>query len=273
MDGVGGMSITGSMTKGLSKRLSAIADLVPPGARIADIGSDHALLPAYLVSSGKSPSAVAGEVRDGPLKASAARIEAEGLADRVAVRKGDGLAVVEPGEVDCVIIAGMGGALIASILEAGAAAGKLDGVRTLVLQPNVGEDVVRRWLLDDGWYLAAERLIEEDGRWYEIMTAVRVPDANRLNERLFDPAFLPLDWPDERKRRWLLRFGPWLLRQPDETFAAKWRSEREKLAAIRRQLERAASPEAAERKAQIERDMESIGEVLSCLPMVRRSCS
>jgi tRNA (adenine22-N1)-methyltransferase len=249
----------------LSRRLQAIAELVPPGARVADIGSDHALLPAWLAASGKSPFAVAGEVRDGPLKASAARIEADGLADRVAVRKGDGLAVVAPGEVDCVVIAGMGGALIASILEAGNAAGKLAGVRTLVLQPNVGEDLVRRWLLDRGWYLASERIVEEDGRWYEILEARRVKDADRLNAALYDPSFLGLDGPDERLRALLLRMGPWLLRRPDERLTGKWRSELDKLASIRRQIGRSDAPEAAARGREVEEEIERIGEVLACL--------
>ncbi|REJ20982.1 MAG: tRNA (adenine-N(1))-methyltransferase [Paenibacillaceae bacterium] len=257
----------------LSKRLQAIADLVPPGARVADIGSDHALLPAWLVSAGKSPCAVAGEVRDGPLKASAARIEADGLADLVAVRKGDGLAVVAPGEVDCVVIAGMGGALIASILEAGAAAGKLEGVRTLVLQPNVGEDLVRRWLLDKGWYLAAERIVEEDGRWYEILAAQRVPDADGLNSALYNASFLKLDLPAERKKELLLRMGPWLLRQPDERLAGKWRSELEKLAFISRQIERSDSPDAARRRQEVLEEIKLIGEVMACLQADNSSSS
>jgi len=266
MDGVGRVkAAAGAAGRLLSRRLMAIADLVPPGARVADIGSDHALLPAWLVSSGKSPFAVAGEVRDGPLKASAARIEADGLADRVAVRKGDGLAVVAPGEVDCVVIAGMGGALIASILEAGHAAGRLDGVRTLVLQPNVGEDIVRRWLLEKGWHLASERIVEEDGRWYEILEARRLKDADGLNAALYDPSFLRLDRPAERLKALLLRMGPWLLRQPDEAFRGKWRSEMEKLAAIRRQIGRSDSPDAERRGREIEEEIGLIGEVIACL--------
>lgn len=250
----------------LSRRLSAIADLVPPGARVADIGSDHALLPAWLVSSGKSPLAVAGEVRDGPLKASAARIEADGLADRVAVRKGDGLAVIAPGEVDCVVIAGMGGVLIVSILDAGEADGKLEGVRTLVLQPNVGEDIVRRWLLEKGWYLANERIVEEDGRWYEVLEARRVPDARRLNAALYDPSFLGLGRPDDRLRELLFRMGPWLLRRPDERFTGKWRAELGKLERIRRQTERSDSPEAERKRRALAEEIALIGEVLACLP-------
>ena len=254
--------------RALSRRLAAVADLVPPGARVADIGSDHALLPAWLVSSGKSSFAVAGEVRDGPLKASAARIEADGLQDVVSVRKGDGLAVVAPGEVDCVVIAGMGGALIASILDAGEAAGKLHGVRTLVLQPNVGEDIVRRWLLDHGWHLASERIVEEDGRWYEILEARSLKDADRLNAALYDPSFLGLDRPAERLEALLIRMGPWLLRHPDDCLFGKWLSELDKLESVCRQIERSDSPEAAKKLRDLREEIELIGEVLACLQAV-----
>ncbi|OUM95960.1 MAG: SAM-dependent methyltransferase [Thermobacillus sp. ZCTH02-B1] len=259
------MKAAAAARRALSARLSAVAELVPPGARVADIGSDHALLPAWLVSTGKSPFAVAGEVRDGPLRQSMARIEADGLADVVAVRKGDGLAVIAPGEVDCVVIAGMGGALIASILDAGEAAGKLRGVRTLVLQPNVGEDLVRRWLLEHGWHLASERIVEEDGRWYEMLEARRLKDADRLNAALYDPSFLGLEHPPERLRALLLRMGPWLLRQPDERFFGKWRSELDKMETIRRQIERSDSPEAARKLRELGEEIALIGEVMACL--------
>lgn len=257
----------------LSTRLQAVADLVPFTARAADIGSDHALLPAYLVQSGKSPSAIAGEVNDGPLQAAKLRIEAEGLGSRISARKGDGLAVLMPGEADCVTISGMGGALIASILEEGRAAGKLDEIRTLVLQPNVGEDIVRRWLLGNGWYLHTERLLEEDGKRYEILAASRVPDAAALNAALYDPSFLQLAWEEGRKREWLLRIGPWLLRQPDALLALKWRDEQRKLAGVLAQVNRSHAPEAGEKAAALQEQIEAIEEVLQCMHMDRLSRS
>lgn len=88
----------------------AIADLVPPCAKLADIGTDHAYLPAYLIQSGKVLTAIAGEVNEGPYCSACAMIERLGLTEQVTVRFGDGLAVLSPGEVDTVIIAGMGGA-------------------------------------------------------------------------------------------------------------------------------------------------------------------
>lgn len=102
------------------------------------------------------------------------------------MRRGDGLEVLEPGEADCITIAGMGGSLIAAILDRGQKQGKLAGVKTLALQPNVGEDILRRWLLGNGWVLISEHILEEDGKTYEILTAVpEGSEAGRTNEQLY----------------------------------------------------------------------------------------
>lgn len=257
----------------LSKRLQTIADLVAPGARVADIGSDHALLPTYLVQTGRSPSAIAGELNAGPLAAAKKQVKEAGLEAKIDVRQGDGLDVLQAGEADAVTIAGMGGSLMATILSRGAAAGKLDGVRELVLQPNVGEELVRSWLLDEGWLLTAEEIVEEDGRWYEVLRAVRSSDADALNGKLYDTSFLPSGIGQERGRRLLLRMGPLLLRRGEPLLGAKWAHELEKMEYICRQLSLSETPEAKEKEAGLRRDMDEIKEVLACLPMDKRSCS
>lgn len=164
----------------LSARLQLISDLLPKGCRFADIGSDHALLPVSAVQSGRAAFAVAGEVNDGPLEAARRQVAEAGETQRISVRKGDGLAVIAPGEVDAITIAGMGGALIVSILSGGKP--KLAGVKRLVLQPNVGEEP-RRWLAENDWYLAEEAILEEDGKIYEVMMAESAADAAARNAR------------------------------------------------------------------------------------------
>lgn len=111
------------------------------------------------------------------------QVKEAGLEAQIDVRRGDGLSVILPGEATCVSIAGMGGSLIASILQAGA--DRLHGVHTLVLQPNVGEEAVRKWLLEQRWLLVKEEILEEDGKIYEILTAERSDDAEQANKELY----------------------------------------------------------------------------------------
>ena len=155
----------------LGRRMAAIAAMVPAGSKVADIGTDHAYLPIYLVTEGTAPSAVAGDVHKGPYQSALSAVESLGLSDKIAVRFGDGLNVISPGEVDTVIIAGMGGPNIIDIL-----AGRTEITRLLsrlVLQPMLAAGAVRRWLADNGWRIVAEALVEEDSRLYEIIAAER----------------------------------------------------------------------------------------------------
>jgi tRNA (adenine22-N1)-methyltransferase len=155
----------------LSERLQRIAANVPPNVKVADIGSDHAYLPIYLVQKGVATSAVAGEVNEGPFKGADRHVREQGLSDSISVRKGDGLAVISPGEVDVITIAGMGGYNIREILEAGK--DKLPGVSRLVLSPQGDSDRVRKWLQLHGWKIIEEDILTEDERIYEIIVAER----------------------------------------------------------------------------------------------------
>lgn len=255
----------------LSNRLQAVADYVTPGSRLADIGSDHALLPASLLLGGRCPRAIAGELNLGPMQAAQRQAAAAGLTDRLDVRQGDGLEVLEPGEADTVTISGMGGALIRSILEKGKADGKLDSVRELVLQPNIGEDAVRSWLLEEQWYLDGETILEEDGKTYEILHAVRTDDADRLNGELYDAAILPDGMDGPVAQAILLRMGPHLLRQADDALIRKWRGELAKQRRIADQMGDSELPQAAAKRLQLLKEISMIEEVLNCLPTVKRS--
>ncbi|MHA7962743.1 tRNA (adenine(22)-N(1))-methyltransferase [Paenibacillus sp. CAU 1782] len=250
----------------LSKRLRLVADYIPQGAVLADIGSDHALLPVYMLQSGKISKAIAGEVNPGPFQAAQKAALSAGLADRLSVRRGDGLAVLEPGEADVVSIAGMGGALMSSILEAGRAAGKLEGVSELVLQPNIGEDAVRVWLLSHNWYLEDENILEEDGKTYEVLHAVRDEEASLKNEALYDGAFLPVPLHPELKKMILIRMGPHLLRQPTTVLTEKWQSEIIKLERIWGQMAESSGQEALVKREQFRKEIDLLKEVLDCLP-------
>ena len=151
----------------LSPRLDAIAALVPNGARIADVGTDHALLPVKLLLSGRCSSAVATELRPGPLSRAKSNAEKYGV-EKIRFILCDGLEEIRPGEVDTVIIAGMGGENIAGILER--APWTNDGV-TLLLQPMSRPEELRRFLCSAGFEITSERLVMDSGRIYSVICA------------------------------------------------------------------------------------------------------
>lgn len=194
-------------TETLSLRLQTVVKHIPEGFRIADIGSDHAYLPCHVVHKGIVPYAVAGEVVEGPFQSALKQVKAEGLEAKISVVMGDGLDVIKPGDVDCITICGMGGTLIASILERGK--DKLVSIKRLILQPNVGAKAIRLWLIENGWKLVAEEIMEEDGKIYEVLVAER---GN------------PMEVYDSDVDSGLL-MGPYLIKAQNEAFRQKWLGE------------------------------------------------
>lgn len=153
----------------LSKRLAAIRDFIPPGAVVADIGTDHAALPLELVNIGRCPRAIATDINEKPYHIARAAVEQRNLKGSVEVRRGDGLRVLTPGEADVLVLAGMGGGTIIKILED--SQGVLAGVKRLVLQPMTDTGEVRLWLAGSGWRIVEERLVSEEGKLYAVMAA------------------------------------------------------------------------------------------------------
>lgn len=151
----------------LSKRLAAIEKRVAPGG-VADIGTDHGYLPAYLAVSGYTGRIVAADINSGPLGSARQMAGSCGVTDKIEFVLCDGLSAVSPEGIACVIIAGMGGETIAGIL-AEAAWTKNSGI-LLVLQPMTKSSVLRRWLFNNGYRVVSEELCL-DGAFYEILTA------------------------------------------------------------------------------------------------------
>jgi tRNA (adenine22-N1)-methyltransferase len=231
----------------LSKRLETVVSYIPRGSKIADIGSDHAYLPCFAVRKGIADSAIAGEVVKGPYISAVKQVEDACLQDKIEVRLGNGLEVIAPGEVDCITIAGMGGTLIASILEDGK--GKLSGVKRLVLQPNVSAKSIRFWLLQNDWELTSEEIIEEDGKVYEILTADRGEPQRPYSK--------------EQQAKELL-LGPFLMKARNEAFRKKWTQESAQWKNILANMEKAAqTDELNERKNELKNKIQMVEEVLS----------
>ncbi|MBQ8684195.1 MAG: SAM-dependent methyltransferase [Clostridia bacterium] len=153
----------------LDKRLSAVAALIRPGSRLADIGTDHAYLPVYLVEQEICPCAIASDIGAGPLEAARRTVEAAGLSGEISCRLGNGLATVSADEVEDIAIAGMGGETIAAILEA--APWVKDARLRLVLQPMTHAEDLRRWLLRSGFSVLEEHLIRDKRHQYPVMAA------------------------------------------------------------------------------------------------------
>lgn len=154
----------------LSPRLQMIADFVEKGSIVADIGTDHAYIPVYLVKNGIASKAIAADVNKGPLDSAKEYISKNKLNNMIETRLGDGLEVIQPGEVDTVIIAGMGGLLIRDILDNNKAI--TNSIKKLVLQPMVASQDLRRYLYSNGFKIEDEKLAREKDRFYEIFTVV-----------------------------------------------------------------------------------------------------
>lgn len=152
----------------LSPRLALIAGWVPPGAKLADVGTDHAYLPVWLTLHGRVASAIASDLRKGPLERARATGRTYG-AEGIDFRLGDGLAFIRPDEADTIVIAGMGGENIAAILAA--APWTADGRHTLLLQPQTRAEELRRFLMDHGYAITREALVCDRGTIYPVMEA------------------------------------------------------------------------------------------------------
>lgn len=154
----------------LKSRLNMAAQMVRKGSRLADIGTDHAYLPASLILDGTVPCAIAADLRKGPLENAEATVNHYGIAEKVQLRLSDGLKCVSRDEVDDIVIAGMGGILISEILEA--APWVKDKNIQLILQPQTHDEILRKWLWENGFEITDEASCFDDGKTY-ICMAVR----------------------------------------------------------------------------------------------------
>ena len=153
----------------LTPRLKKIAELIPQGSIIADIGTDHAYLPAYCVLNGICPKAFAMDVNKGPLKSAEHTVKSNGISHKIELRLSDGIEKLKPGEADIIVIAGMGGLLIESILKAHPEVLKEDTI--LILQPMLAQKELREYLYSSKNAVTDEYLAVEGEKVYNIIVA------------------------------------------------------------------------------------------------------
>lgn len=178
---------------GLAKRLAAIAAYVPEGSVAADIGTDHAYLPVFLVEEGICARVIATDIKQGPFASALRRIEEAKLTGKIDLRLGNGLDVLQPGETDVLVLSGMGGNTIREILATAPHITRT--VSRLVLQPMADPGDLRTWLAANGWKISDETLVEDGGKIYIVIMAVPGREETR------DP--------------FLLELGPRLLEKKD----------------------------------------------------------
>lgn len=161
--------------------------MVRRGSRVADIGTDHAYLPVYLVQAGVCPGGIAADIRSGPLDAARRTVTEAGLTDVIALRLGDGLVPVAADEADDIVIAGMGGETIVEILSA--ADWVKDTRLRLILQPMTRAEELRRWLLTSGFSITEERLVRDGHRLYPVLAAAYIAAPPETDEYVFYAGF------------------------------------------------------------------------------------
>lgn len=226
----------------LSKRLEAVASFVPTGAVVADIGSDHAYLPCYLVHQEIVSKAIAGEVVKGPYESAVKQVKSEGLDKQITVRLANGLkAIDKQDKVDTITIAGMGGPLIVSILESDPEV--LKHVTRLILQPNIHAKAIRQWALKNGWAILDEVILEEDGKIYEIIVLQKGVMSLTEAETLL---------------------GKFLIAERSEVFVEKWSKEIDNWKRVLASIQEAEqTPEIAEKREELFRLIELVEGVLN----------
>lgn len=214
--------------KKLSERLQMVASFVEQGTILADIGSDHAYLPCWLVQKGSISRAVAGEVVRGPFESAKRNVAKEGLTDSITVRLANGLQAILPeDEVKNVSIAGMGGSLITSILDNDPE--RLSGVNRIIVQPNIHAKAIRDWAISNSWKIVNEGILKEDDKIYEVLVLERGTTS-----------YLPEE----------LLMGPILLKEYSPVFQEKWQGEHREIERVIQKVTYSAQSEEAKAKLQ-----------------------
>ncbi len=154
----------------MTPRLTAVAEMVAKGSKVADIGTDHAYVPVYLVLNKVCNSALAMDINEGPLLRAEENIRKFSLTDEIKTRLSDGLSKLENGDADTVVIAGMGGILINNIIVKDKE--RLTSVKHYILQPMTAIEETRKFLYNNGFKIIDEKLAVEDEKIYTIISAV-----------------------------------------------------------------------------------------------------
>ena len=163
-------------TTPLSNRLLSVCSFVPSGYTVADIGTDHARVPIWLIQKGIIDTAIASDIGKGPLDKARENINYYGLTDKIELRLGNGMETLSPGDADCIIIAGMGGELMSNLIKTYIP----QGTKRLILQPMTDSYFIRDALTSCGYKITSEDLIYENDKFYSVI--VCEPGVSKLTQ-------------------------------------------------------------------------------------------
>ncbi len=230
----------------LSARLQMLANMVTPGNRLVDVGCDHGFLSIYLVQAGLCPSAIAMDVRKGPLAGARRHVEEYGLGDYITLRLSDGLAAYRIGEADTLVCAGMGGRLMERILGEGMEG--IKGMGELILQPQSELPQFRAFLRRAGLQVIEEDAVCEEGKYY---FAIKVRPGQFQSRAETGALLQQYDM-----------FGEYLLKGRHPVLLAFLQQRRSYLGRLVVALEKASSDRAKERLNEVQEELTQIERAL-----------
>lgn len=226
----------------LSERLNAITSMVSPCDSAADIGCDHGFTAISLVESGKVKKVYAADINEGPLLRAKEHVMQHGLEDEISLCLGNGLLALKNTNVDCIIIAGMGGLLIKEILLADVE--KTTHAKELLLSPHTDAYEVRKCLTSLSFTIAEEKMIYEEEKYYVVIRAVKCENPQRLSDTE-------------------CKYGPVLLKEKETVFVNFLLHEKEKKQEIFEKLQKNGSTESAKKKlAELKSELQEIDFIL-----------
>ena len=171
----------------ISDRLKAIAEYISPEDKLIDIGCDHALLDIYLCEKYDNIKIIASDIHEGAINNAKANIEKNGYEDRINLRLGDGLSVINPDEIDTIVISGMGFNTIKDILSNNV---KMTNVKKIVIQSNTDVVKLRKFVIKLGFKINREELVKDSDITYTIIEFVLGSEKYTYDEIYFGPKIL-----------------------------------------------------------------------------------
>ncbi|CAB1240687.1 tRNA (adenine(22)-N(1))-methyltransferase TrmK [Clostridium sp. MT-14] len=184
----------------ISLRLKAVAQMVDDCQCAADIGTDHGYIPIYLIKNHICSRAIASDINVGPIKRAILNVRFENLEDKIDCRIGEGLSTIRPGEAEEIVIAGMGGNLIANIIEDHVDVFKKSN--SFILQPMQNSEVLREYIYKKGFKIIDEELCIDENRFYEIIKIEYNTDVREVDSIFYEIGKILI----EKKHRYLPKF-------------------------------------------------------------------